>query len=204
MLAFPSGLMAGSRMCRRHMVLLNGHRNTEDNTMNKKMAGGINVGTSSILVTFVLLCLVTFASLSYLSANSDYRLSLQTARRTTEYYEANRLAELYMANIEGQLSKCEARVKNASEYRQEIPKLFADNDSITVNTKTDPVTLSYDVPVNDTQTLHVCLAAAYPDKNDDALFHIVSWHTQNANIWEGAEEGLSTLEEDGIGFMTFD
>ena len=157
MLAFPSGLMAGSRMCRRHMVLLNGHRNTEDNTMNKKMAGGINVGTSSILVTFVLLCLVTFASLSYLSANSDYRLSLQTARRTTEYYEANRLAELYMANIEGQLSKCEARVKNASEYRQEIPKLFADNDSITVNTKTDPVTLSYDVPVNDTQTLHVCL-----------------------------------------------
>ena len=138
--------------------------------MNKKMTGGINVGTSSILVTFVLLCLVTFAALSFLSANSDYRLSKQTAQRTTDYYEG-------------------------------IEKLFADNEMITVNTETSPVTLTYDVPVSDTQNLHVCLAVAYPGK-DDALFHIVSWRTQNIDIWSGQED--TQLLDDGIGFMEFD
>ena len=33
--------------------------------MKKKFTGGVNVGTGSILVTFVLLCLVTFAALTY-------------------------------------------------------------------------------------------------------------------------------------------
>ena len=168
--------------------------------MNKKSTGGINVGTSSILVTFVLLCLVTFAALSFLSANSDYRLSMQTAKRTTEYYEANRIAELYMANIEGQLSKSYARTSGEADYMKELPKLFADNETITVNTDSSPVTLSYDVPVNDTQNLHVCLAASYPGKGDDALFHIVSWRTQNVDIWAGEEETL----DDGIGFMEFE
>ncbi len=171
--------------------------------MNKKATGGINVGTSSILVTFVLLCLVTFAALSFLSANSDYRLSLQTAKRTTEYYDANRVAELYMANIEGLLSKCSQRCGTEAEYMKEIPSLFSDNDTITVNTDMAPVTLSYDVPVNDTQNLHVCLAVSYPKKGDGALFHIVSWNTQNADIWEGAEEA-PLLDKDGIQFMDFD
>lgn len=170
--------------------------------MNKKMTGGINVGTSSILVTFVLLCLVTFAALSFLSANSDYRLSMQTAKRTTDYYEANRVAELYMANIEGLLSKCYARTGSEREYLQEVPKLFSDNESITVNTDSSPVTLSYDIAVSDTQNLHVCLAVSYPGKGSDALFGIVSWRTQNTDIWAGEEE--SEQLDDGLGFMEFE
>ena len=171
--------------------------------MNKKATGGINVGTSSILVTFVLLCLVTFAALSFLSANSDYKLSLQTAKRTTEYYEANRFAELYMANIEALLAKCKQQTKTEQEYLQAVPKLFADNSSITVNEDIEPMTISYDVPVNDTQKLHVCLAVSYPSKDDDSLYHIVSWRTQNVDIWDGEEEA-PLLDGDGIGFMDFD
>lgn len=171
--------------------------------MNKKATGGINVGTSSILVTFVLLCLVTFAALSFLSANSDYRLSKQTAQRTTDYYEANRVAELYMANIEGLLSKCRQRTDSKAGYFEEVPKLFSDNESITVNEGSDPVTISYDVPVNDTQNLHVCLAVSYPEQNDDALFHIVSWRTQNLDIWDGIDEA-PLVDEEGIGFMDFE
>ncbi|MCR5405898.1 MAG: hypothetical protein K6E88_03850, partial [Lachnospiraceae bacterium] len=83
--------------------------------MNKKFKGGVNVGTSSVLVSFVLLCMVSFAALTYLSAHSDYNLSKQTAQRTTEYYEANRMAELYMANIEGLLSKNLKTCNNAGD-----------------------------------------------------------------------------------------
>ena len=108
-----------------------------------------------------------------------------------------------MANIEALLAKCKQQTNGEKEYLEAVPKLFADNSSITVNEDSDPMTISYDVPVNDTQKLHVCLAVAYPDAENDALFHIVSWHTQNVDIWDG-EENAPLLDGDGIGFMDFD
>lgn len=151
--------------------------------MNKKFRGGVNVGTSSVLVSFVLLCMVSFAALTYLSAHSDYTLSQQTAQRTTEYYEANRMAELYMANVEGLLSKNLKSCHNAGDYYSSIPALFADNDSILVSEeekKDNPVTISYTVPINDQLMLNVTLKAHYPDDQDHSLFTIEGWNTSAA------------------------
>jgi hypothetical protein len=148
--------------------------------MNKKFKGGVNVGTSSVLVSFVLLCMVSFAALTYLSAHSDYTLSQQTAQRTTEYYEANRMAELYMANIEGLLSKSLKSCSNAGDYYSSIPALFADNDMILVSNeekRDNPVTISYTVPINESLELDITLKAHYPDDDDASLFSIESWNT---------------------------
>ena len=41
--------------------------------MNKQKKGFIHIGFSSILMVFTMLCLVTFATLSLITANSDYR-----------------------------------------------------------------------------------------------------------------------------------
>ena len=152
--------------------------------MKKKFKGGINVGTSSVLTAFVLLSMVSFAALTYLSAHSDLNLSRQTAERTSEYYEANALGELYMANIEGQLSKHVKNCHNAGDYYSKVPELFADNDSIIASeesSKDDPVTLSYTVPINDSLTLYVTLKTHYPDETDERLFHIESWNTMNTS-----------------------
>ena len=148
--------------------------------MPKKFKGGVNVGTSSVLVSFVLLCMVSFAALTYLSAHSDYNLSLQTAERTTQYYEANRMAELYMANIEGLLSKTAKDCSNAGDYYSSIPGLFDDNDQIIVSeeeNRDNPVTLSYTVPMNESLQLNVTLKAHYPDDEDHSVFTIESWNT---------------------------
>ena len=45
--------------------------------MNKQKKEFIHIGFSSILMVFTMLCLVTFATLSLITANSDYRLSLK-------------------------------------------------------------------------------------------------------------------------------
>ena len=45
---------------------------------NKAKGFDINVGTSSILLIFVTLSLVSFATLSLVSANADYPKKLQT------------------------------------------------------------------------------------------------------------------------------
>ena len=92
--------------------------------MEKKHSGGINIGTSSILVTFVLLALVTFAALSYMSARSDYVLSKEAADRTASYYDANRMAEIYLANIEALLSKHYRSAENEKAYYDGIDELL--------------------------------------------------------------------------------
>ena len=48
----------------------------------------ISVGTTTLVLIFVLLCLLTFSVLSLVSARANMRLSQKSADRTTAYYEA--------------------------------------------------------------------------------------------------------------------
>ena len=54
---------------------------------------GNHIGTSSILLIFVVLCFVSFAALSLISANADYILTRKVADRTASYYDACNTAE---------------------------------------------------------------------------------------------------------------
>ncbi len=151
--------------------------------MDKKQHGGVNVGTSSVLVSFVLLCMVSFAALTYISAHSDYNLSKQAAQRTTEYYEANRMAELYLANAEALLAKHVRTCSNAGDFYSSIPELFADNDMMLVSeeeSRDNPVTISYTVPMNDRLQLNVTLKTHFPEDDDHSVLKIESWNTSAA------------------------
>jgi len=167
--------------------------------MEKKHTGGINIGTSSILVTFVLLALVTFAALSYTSAKSDYTLSREAADRTASYYDANRMAELYMANIEGLLAKHNQQAQSEEEYYQGVAKLFSDNNNIIVENNDGKITLSYVVSVTNGQNLEVRLIAHYPTVSDGRLFYIDKWSTVTNQEWldeikeNGGESGVKLL-----------
>lgn len=145
--------------------------------MRKKNKSGFNIGTSLILVTFVLLCLVTFAGLTYISAKSDYNLSHEVAIRTNNYYDANRMAEIYLANIEALLSKHAGDSKSDKEYYDELESVFADNDRIEVTKNDDKTVISYMISVNGTQDLFVDIVAHYPDDKDNSLFYIEKWST---------------------------
>ena len=152
--------------------------------MEKKHSGGINIGTSSILVTFVLLALVTFAALSYMSARSDYILSKEAADRTASYYDANRMAEIYLANIESQLSRHLRTCENRQEYFDGVESVFSDNEKIEVTDGADGrKILSYTIAVTNGQNLNVGLSVHYPDALDDSLFKIDKWTTEVNRQW---------------------
>ena len=159
--------------------------------MEKKHSGGINIGTSSILVTFVLLALVTFAALSYISARSDWVLSKEAADRTASYYDANRMAEIYLANIEAQLSKHMEQTSSEQEYYNGIDALFEDNEKIEVTDGEDGKKLmSYTIAVTNGQNLNITLSAHYPDVSDDSLFKVDKWTTNVNREWlDGVKQG---------------
>ena len=161
--------------------------------MDRKHSGGINIGTSSILVTFVLLALVTFAALSYMSARSDYVLSKEAADRTASYYDANRMAEIYMANIEALLSKHLNTVDSEKAYIAGVDALFADNDKIICEDgEHGEKTLSYTIAVTNGQNLNVTLKVHYPEGDDDSLFKVEKWTTNVNREWlETVKDGAS-------------
>lgn len=56
--------------------------------MNKKTPSVFNIGASSIMIIFILLSLVSFATLSLITARSDYTMSRTYADRVQTYYAA--------------------------------------------------------------------------------------------------------------------
>ena len=71
--------------------------------MKKNRASFINIGFSSIVMVFIMICLVTFATLSVLTAHSDYRLSQKMADKTTAYYKADAIARDMLELLDDQL-----------------------------------------------------------------------------------------------------
>ncbi len=119
---------------------------------------GINVGSSSILLIFVLLCLVSFAALSIVSANADYKLNNKVVERTTAYYEACNTAEASISDIDHTLSE-----------------LYASGISEEAYYKQAGHTISYAIPVSDTQSLNVELTIHYPEQSGEPFYSITSW-----------------------------
>ncbi len=86
-----------------------------------------NIGSSSLLVVFLVLCLVTFAVLSLSSARSDDAFSEKLAARKTAYYTAVNRAEGVLSCIDTAL--------------EQVPN---DNATLTHNERNaDQGTLSY-------------------------------------------------------------
>ncbi len=135
--------------------------------MSKKKSMGVNAGSSSILLIFVILCLISFATLSIVSANADYKLGQKILTRTTAYYDACNQAEESIAAIDCTLWNVYGTSSNAEEYF-----------SIVGHSK------SYLIPVSDLQNLSIEIEILYPEKKGDTCYRIKSWQLQSAKQLE--------------------
>lgn len=143
----------------------------------KKRFSGISfsngVGSSSLLVIFVILCLVSFATLSIVSANADYKLSNKVLDRTTAYYDASNQAEQQLAQLHQTLAAAYADSLTEEEYFLETGH-----------------DVSYQFPISDLQSLEVKVGIVYPKAEGDAFYQIRSWQV----ILTGDLEYESTLD----------
>ena len=139
--------------------------------MKKKKRGsypGIQIGTSYLLVIFVILCLVTFATLSLSSAKRDQSYSQQLASRETAYCEANAKAAQIMAQIDDAFAK-----EDPVFAIRQIEGVTAEEDG-------ENLDISYVVPVTDSQNLEVEILAD-PVKGTQK---VVKWKESASEKWE--------------------
>ncbi len=132
--------------------------NNNTSQHKKRLSFGPNIGSSSILIIFVVLCLISFATLSIVSANADRKLSRKILNRTTAYYNACNEAEKALASIDDTLSDIYATATDAEEY-------FA----------TVGHSKSYTIPISDLQTLQVTIEILYPESAYDTFYRVTSW-----------------------------
>ena len=132
--------------------------------MNHKKEFSMNVGLPSILLIFVVLCLISFGVLSLVSANSDRKLSQKVLDRQTAYYNACNAAEENLYLIDQKLHNALVVSSNQDEYTSNISEI--ENH------------LSF--PISDIQTLEISLEfidpySIYEYTNSDKLYKITSW-----------------------------
>lgn len=136
----------------------------------------VHVGSSSILLIFVILCLISFATLSIVSANADARLSRRVAERTTAYYEACNQAQADIAALDGTLAAAYADSLDAEEYFAAVGEQK-----------------SYTIPISELQTLSVTLDILYPTASGDPFYRITSWQVISDSSQLDENEGSVLL-----------
>ncbi len=116
---------------------------------SKNHSAGVSIGMVSILMIFVVLCLTTFATLSFVSARADLKLSKKASDSVSEYYAADSAAETYLAQIASQL-------ETADSSWQQIVSLS--DTSLECSVAENNALFSYSVSVNEQKNLMVVLS----------------------------------------------
>ena len=134
--------------------------------MKRKQLFGMNIGTSSILIIIVILCLICFSGLSIASASADYRLSKKLADRTTAYYNACNQAQYSLLTLSDELAALYESSADQVEYETKIKESMQDS-------------LIFSYSINENQILQVSVNPLYPQTKDGDYFEITSWQVMN-------------------------
>lgn len=155
--------------------------------------GGVNVGTSSILIIFILLCLVTFATLSVVSARADFLLSQKSSDMVQNYYEASNQAEETALLIDEVLLNVwntqTAETLHPSQEAYRAALLRANYpDSVTISRQEDgSIQFAYSVPAGESQSLSVVLSADIP-RQGEPFYQVLCWKLSPTGEWKPEEE----------------
>lgn len=155
---------------------------------SKEARGFSGFGFSTILLSFVMICVITFSALALVTANSDYRLSRAVADKTLEYYRAQEKAYQRLEALDRLCAECFAS-READTY-------FAQIESLSRNYGTFQHTdgkyyLSFTEPMAENRYLTVTLHLSYPSSDSEPFYEIVAW--ESVYIRETPEEEYLNL-----------
>lgn len=158
----------------------------------------MNVGGSSILVIFIILCLTTFATLSMVSAGADLRLSEKATAAIEDYYAADTRAEQLLAEIDRALAAAVRSGGSAQSCKTAVEKAVEGAATLTVDGD-DTLTAAYAVPMGESQQLSVellLLLKAPPGERVQRrawqVVPVAEWEPESGGfeLWSGEGELL--------------
>ncbi len=161
---------------------------------NKNTISGLGVGTSSILMIFVLLCLVVFAVLSFVSANADWKLNDKLAKRTSAYYEACEKAQDFLEEIDSRLDKLYMENPSMDQYTsacRSYLETIAGHTSL--ESDSDRFSFYFTETLSDEQYLAVTISIPFSPVPGGHYYKITAWQTKASQAWD-PDTHLNVLE----------
>lgn len=141
-----------------------------------------NFGFSTILIAFVMICIVTFSALALLTANSDYRLSKKVKQKTTDYYKAEETAYKALAGIDAILEETYHDSSDLDLYlsdaRKQIEKYGKTQPDLSLTADASGI-VRYTVSISDRQSLQVILQICNPKESDGHFYRLTTWQANN-------------------------
>lgn len=160
--------------------------------MKKRSYPITNIGSVSLLMTFIVLCLVIFATLALSGALSEYQYSRKIAEYNSDYYEASNTAMQTLKEIDELLR--DAYDAPSERYDTTMKEKLSALKKIDIDFTRNEPTITYLVPVNDTQTLRVVLTVNMSPQTEDGFLRITAWQKIPASEWNG---------DDSLDLITF-
>lgn len=155
---------------------------------DKEQSSFVNIGSSSLLIVFLVLCLATFAILSLSSAKSDYTLSERLAEHKSQYYEASAKAEAVLDEIDRALEETASKKMSFSRYKKAITEEFNNavigEAAVSCSMQEDELMIAYQVPAGEKQALHVELIVTDYEKHEN-YYEIQKWQINSTGTWNG-------------------
>lgn len=143
----------------------------------------LNIGTSSLLVIFVILSLITFATLAIVSAKADFELSKTLDQQTTDFNRASNEAEAVLNEIDQRLLSIYNNSTNEADYFNKCQILFGESGNEAVFNPVDH-NITFTKLIASGQVLSVTLSVKYPKPGNNQLYSVLSWQEVNTDQWE--------------------
>ncbi len=159
----------------------------------------MNIGTSSVLSAFVILCLVTFSALAFLSASTDNLLSKQAAAKTKEYYNTCAEADEHLSSLEKELKQMAADSKDEADFYKTVSGKYGADHFYDYHEEDDEKQIGFMLSVNERQNLHVVIDLNYPKEGNRSVFNINTYKVEANPGWHDTSD-----DDNANRLMTFD
>ena len=133
-----------------------------------------SIGSSLLLVIFLILSLVMVATLSVTTARNNYLISEREAERVTAKTAANNASEEILAALP---SLCE----EASEVSSQNVTTSAGEISVEITKEGAYTVFSWEIPFSDSQALSVSVNLESPDEPEN--YTITRWQSVTTAEW---------------------
>lgn len=132
-----------------------------------------NIGSSSLILIFIVMCLVTFGMLSLTSAKSDLSLANRNADAVTEYYRADTEGEAFYRMVAEEVKTACANAAGHEErlalLEEALGEYYRDGAAVT------------EVAMERAQALHIELE---PDLDGEGLVRVAKWNVIQTEDYE--------------------
>lgn len=144
---------------------------------NKK---GSMIGVSLIFVVFVLLCLVTFGTLSLMLSEQDNAFSLSVAENVEEFYQGDIVAQEKLKTIDDSLALLYDEASDLDSYQQLLSEVSQELD-VTVIYENEEIFIEFITPISENEELYSKISICYPLYSGGVYYYIDAWNLQSIN-----------------------